>query len=439
MEVQVEKTGACKAKLSFTVPAEEFDAEVRRALRNVGSRSRMKGFRPGKVPPQVVERQYGPQVRTEAKGHFLERALEQAARENELRLLRRPHVHDHEPLPAGQDFAMELELQLRPEIELGEVTGFEIERAPVDVTDEEIDAAIADVRQSHARPEDAGDEGLAEEGMALCKLELVLDGETVLERDGLRLSPRTPPGGVDAERFAEAMTGAAAGATLELPFQFPDPFEPHPAAAGREGTCRVKLTQVFRIVTPSDEEIREAFGAGNDEELRVGLRERIHEAKERREDQRLEEELLQRVIDGHEFELPEQMVEDQVRARLDALRRQLAEAGTEESQIEEQVAGQEGSAQAEAQKSVKAFFLIEAIGQREGLLVSDQDLAQEFRAIAERNQAKLEEVRDFYVKENLVNQLVVEILERKVRRFLRERNAPSPSAGDAAAAAPPQA
>jgi len=406
------------ARVSFTVPADEFRAELQQILSQAGRQARIKGFRPGKVPAAVIERLHGDEARRETRQRFVQKAYEQAVKENELRPLQHPRI-DLEAAASGPEFALDFELQLRPKIELGEYKGQEIESSLEPVSDEEVEAAIEQVRQNQARPEPAGDEGLPETGMALCKVELEHEGQVVFTREGLRLGPQTAVPGVDPEAFKQALTGAVDGATVEVPVTFPADFEVE-AARGATGTCRLTINQAFRIVVPAREELPGLLDLEDDAALVARVREKLDEANRNHEEQRVESELLGRVIEAHTFDLPEPMVEQQTQARLEQTKNELRGQGQSDEEVEAHVASHAAEARTQAERTTKAYFLIEAISEAEGLQVTEAEMRDELKSIAARNRSSFDEVARYYQEQNLFGQLGMEILERKVRRLLRE-------------------
>lgn len=420
VEVTVEKTDPCTARIAFTVSPEEFDGEVARLLGQVGQQTRMKGYRPGKVPTAILERTHGKEVRHEARNRFLQRAYEQAVKDNELRPFTHPRVDlGEEELLAGQEFKHEFEVSLRPDFELGEYKGLAVENQLTAVGDEEVEAAIDQAAKNQAHPEPAGEDGLPEDGMALCKIELLHDGEVVFERDGMRLGPKAQVPGVDPEAFEQAMTGTVDGDVRELDLKFPDDFEVE-AAAGKEGTCRVTITQAFKVIVPTREELRELMGVEDEAEMLTKARESLEQANADHEHRRQESALLEQLIDAHKMDLPGAMVEDQVAGRLNTLKNELESQGLVEDKVSEEVSVQEPQIRAEAVKGAKAYFLVEVIAEKEGLQVTQPELQAELKLIAQRNRSPLEEVQKYYQEENLIPQLALEIVERKVRAFMRE-------------------
>jgi trigger factor len=428
VQVTVERIAPCRARVSFNVPSDEFEGEVRRALAELGRKAKLKGFRPGHVPPAVLERLHGREVRQEARHRFVRKAYEQAIGENDLRPLGQPSVELADAdLLAGQDFSQAFEVTLRPEFELGAYKGLEVASRPIQIDDESLERGIEQLARSQAWPEPAGEEGLTDEGMTVCRLELLFEGQVVLTREGLRLGPGTPVPGVDADLFRAALQGAREGSVVELEVHFPEDFE-HEPARGRTGICRLSIQQAFKIHVPTREELAKQLGLEGEPELRERVRERMLEAARAEDARRIEAELLERLVDAHSMELPEGMVESQAQARLDELRQSLAAQGVDEARVEEELSAQAEPARAAALRGAKGFFLIQAIAEKEGLQVTQDELRAELAAIAERNRASFDEVRDYYQEQELFPQLAMEIAERKVRTFLRESARISPGA-----------
>jgi len=420
VQVTVEKTGPCQARVRFTVPGSEFHGAVQRAVSQAGRTMNLKGFRPGHVPPQIVEKQFGPQIRADAMKHFVQQALDQAVKENSLKVVGFQRVNlEKVTVLEGADFTQQVEVSLRPEITLGTYKGITLESELEPVTQREVDDAIANLKLQRSQPEPAGDAGLPADGMALAKVEWLAGAESVLARDGLRLSPRTPPPGVDPAAFEAALTGAKDGETRECALVFPAEFE-RADLRGKSGTCRVTVAQAYRMIPPTDAEVRELVGAADEPALRRIVGEKIGEAKTEREQQRQEALLIDGLLERHEFELPQMMVDEQTQARLGQLAQQLAQQGVAQDKIEEQVESQREGAQTAARKGCRALFLMQAIAEAEKLLVSQEDMRAEVQTIAARNNAKQEEVVEYYQKNGLFDQMAIELLERKVRRFLRE-------------------
>jgi trigger factor len=420
VNVTVERLGPCQARIQFTVPTQEFRDACRQALQSMGQRANMKGFRPGKVPLSILEKQFGAQVRSDAIEHFVRQAYDQATVEHALKVVGFQRLNvDEIKIPEDGEWQGGFEVSLRPDIALGEYKGLAVESQLEPVMDGEIEAAIANLRVQQSRPEPAGEAGLPDDGLAVCKVTW-LDGErAVLERDNLRLAPRTPTPGTDAEAFRAGLSGANEGETREIAMTFPPDF-PEEALRGKPGRTRLEVKQAFRLVPPADAELHRLAGAADAPAFAAFVRARLEEQKQQQEDARVESEILERLLSGHTIELPAMMLDEQVRVRTEQLKRELGQQGLAAEAVAAQVESQKDAVRAAAERGLRALFLVQTIGEKEGLLVSREDMEAELGSIALRNQATIEEVREFYTKNRGFDQMAVELLERKVRRFLRE-------------------
>jgi trigger factor len=182
-------------------------------------------------------------------------ALQQAVEENHLKVVGSPSVDLESILPLeGTDLSHQFEVSLRPEIALSEYKGLAIESELEPVLDQEVDGAIENLKVQQAHPEPAGEAGLPEGGLALVKVEWFVGAESVLSRDGLRISPEAPTPGCDPEAFRKALTGAKDGDVREVAMTIPEDFE-REDLRGKSALSRITVAQAYRMVPPADEEI----------------------------------------------------------------------------------------------------------------------------------------------------------------------------------------
>ena len=174
------------------------------------------------------------------------------------------------------------------------------------------------------------------------------------------------------------------------------------------------------MIPASDEDIAKLLECDDIDAARVVARKQMSEAREQQECQRQESVLLNQVLAAHEFELPSSMVEDQVAGRVQQLTTQLSQQDLEGDELDAEVSKQTEAIRAEVQQGTKALFLVSELAERENLEVTQDDISAELAQIAQRNQASMEEVLDYYRENRLLDQVAIELIERKVRKFLRE-------------------
>jgi trigger factor len=420
VEVNVEKSGQSLAKVSFTVTAQEFDKEFQVGLRQAGRQMSIKGFRPGKVPTRIIEKRHGEEVKRQLKQDFLQKAYQQAIEEGELKPISHPRINIDEMQGDEQgDYKVEFDISLRPTVELPDYSNLQILMQKEVIDDDKVEAAIDDIKRSQARPEPVGEDGLAEDGMLLADISFLFGEESVFEREGLRLSPATAPPGVEPDAFKEALLGARDEDQIDVEMTLPETLD-NEEARNQKGTCHIVVKQAFAMAPPSDEELFAMLEAENEQELNQKVRERLEEASVQREQTRQETELLDQLINQTELELPAPLLAEQTESRLQQLHDRLSQQGLSHEKIHEAMEEQRGTAAEEAEKGMRALLIVEALGEKENLLVTNEELDAEINSIAERNQSTVDEVRKYYSENNLGQQMAIEILERKVRTFLRE-------------------
>lgn len=420
LSVAVEKK-AGKAEVTLTLAAEELERARAQEFVVLSRRVALKGFRPGKTPRAMLEKHYGEEVERKVVEHFLQHAYQMAVKEHELRPAAYPRVPLAENLPKkGEPWSIAFEILLRPEFELGQVDGLEVEGRTVAIDDDELERALLEIRRANSRAEPAGDEPLAADGMALATLDFFRAGsrESLLTREGIRVAPKNAPPGIDPVLYEGALTGARAGEERTLDMELPDNL-PIVEARGERGQVRFTLKEVLRIVPPSDSELFAAFDATDTDSLRTQLRTRMLSAKQEAEEQRIENELLEGLLAAHPLELPQQLVDDQVAAHEEELLEQLAKQGLAEEEAKARAEGERERARQSAVKALRAVYLIEEIARQKELAVTQADISAEIGAIAERNGTQPAEVAKYYGEQGLLRQLGLELLERKVRRYLR--------------------
>lgn len=422
LSVAVEKqTG--KAAVQVTIAAEELERARGREFAALSKRVALKGFRPGKTPRALLEKHYGQEVERSVLEHFLQHAYQKAVDEHEVRPAAYPRIPLEGNLPKkGEPWSIAFDILLRPEFELGQIDGLEVEGRSSAVGDEELERTLLEIRRSNSRAEPAGDEPLAADGVALATLDFFRpdSSESCLTREGIRVSPRTqtPPQGVDPATFEATLSGARAGEQRSLEMVFPDNF-PVEEARGEKGTVRFHLQEVLRIVPPSDAELFQAFGASDEASLREAVLARLRRAKQENEEQRIEGELIERLIAAHPMQIAAQLVDDQVQAHEAELAEKLREQGMSDADARTRLESERERSRVGAEKALRAVYLIEEIARKKELRVTQEDISGELAAIAERNGTQPAEVAKYYRDEGLLRQLGLELLERKVRRYLR--------------------
>jgi trigger factor len=427
MEVLVAETGPCSRALTVTVPPALVDEHLDQMFASAQQQIQLKGFRPGKVPRQIIEKRFGADILADAKEKMLNRFFGDACREKEINPVGRIAIDDFEKLEVKPGSALKFtaKLDVRPQFELRPCKGMEVDGFEVDASDADIDNAINEIAHQKRAMKTTTD--AAQDGDFVRADYAFLDsaGNTVHARQAVQLNTRIPIHGTKEADYTAALVGATAGKQVEIPMTFPDNFE-KTALRGQTGLVRLTAIEVLRVAPPP---IDDAFAAGLEFEsvaaLRADLKERISLEKRRLGKQRQEEQCLQKLLDAHAIPLPPTLVEEQEQASLAALTKRLKDGGANEEEVKKKLDESRAEAHQDAERRVRLFFLIEAVARQHKLFVTETDMDAELKAIAAANSGPEQQVTPAQVREHLdrerrLGELRLALLERKVRDFLRE-------------------
>jgi trigger factor len=422
MDVQVTQVGPCRRTLTIKVPPETLKGHIDRAFESASRQVRMKGFRPGQVPRKLLEKRFGEAIRSEAKETIVQSSFREAVTTHELKVVGNPQIDGVDASPVDETTTLEfsVHLDVHPEFELGETRGFEVVAEPTEVTDADVDAALQQLA-GQKKTLDSIEAPIEENDFV--KADLVYrdaEGNEVHRREGAQLNANIPIAGTDAEAFKTTLIGKQKGESLKLDLTFPDSFELE-SVRNQEGSVEATLLDVQRVQAAAiDDELAKGFEFDDLEALKTELRQRIGDEKTNAEKVRQEGTILQRLLDTHSFDLPESMVEDQTKVGLAQFRQRLESAKVAESEIEEKLEGAKEEAQKDAERRVRMFFVFQAIAQQESITISNEDMQAEILGIAQQHGANPQEVFNYYKENNLLGDVQLGVLERKVREFLRE-------------------
>ncbi len=418
-----------RRELKIEVPVPAVEAAKERVVQEIRRRAKLPGFRPGKVPREVVERRYREDIEREVIERLVPDFWHQAQHEANLEPLMQPQVKDVE-FAAGQPGSFVATVEVRPEIELRNLKDFALPPVEVEPAREEVDEALAQLQRSHAdwqvveRAASRGDLVLG----ALVELDAAT-GEPVGE------APQPVQFEVGDGHVWEELSLAATGvlAGREVDFERTAAAGP-PSAEGSEGAgskkYRLKLDSVREADLPAlDDDFAKKLGVDDLAALRSEVEAQLRRSKAAANRQQREQALLEQLCERHPTPLPQWVVEGEIRSLLqdhaeDLGRRgvDLENAGLDWNQLAEQ-------ARPAAERRVHARLVLDAVARQEGLKVSEQELAFALSTLA-RMQGKSPAVLGRELEEaGKLGALAAQLRrERAIRHLLGET--PPPSIGE---------
>ena len=387
MTAKWEKQEGNKGILTFEVPAEEFDQALDQAFKKVVKDVQLPGFRKGRVPRGLFEKRFGVEsLYQDAVDIVLPEAYSKAVDEADIFPIVQPSV-DIEQIEKGKALIFTAEVEVKPEVTLGEYKGLEVEEESVEVTDEDIEQELKNLQEQHAELVVKEDGEIAEGDTVVIDFEGFTDGEAFEGGKGENHSLEIGSGQF-IPGFEEKLIGKKPGEETEIDVTFPEEYHAE-NLAGKEATFKVKIHEVKAKELP---ELDDEFAKDVDDEV-----ETLDELKTKKKEQMLEERtqaaetakresLIEKASDNVEVDIPDAMVENELEQMLAEFEQRLQMQGMT-LEMYSQFSGQDEDALKEqmkedAAKRVKTSLTLEAIANAENLEATEEEVNEEIDKMA---------------------------------------------------------
>ncbi len=398
MSLQVEKLEKNMAKLTIEVSAEEFEAAVQAAyLKNKGSIT-IQGFRKGKAPRKMIEKMYGVGVFYEdAANSLIPTAYDKEVEGCELDIVSQPQI-DVVQIESGKPFIFTTEVALKPEVTLGEYKGVEVEKQNVEVTEEEIQAEVDKERENNSRTITVEDRAVANGDIIKLDFEGFVDGVAFEGGKGENYD-LTIGSGNFIPGFEEQLVGAEIGADVEVNVTFPEEY--HSAdLAGKAAVfkCKVNEIKVKELPEADDDFAKDISEFDTMDEYKADVKKNLTEKKEKEAKAAKESAVVEKIVENATMEIPDAMVDSQVRQMADDFARRIQSQGLTVEQYF-QFTGMTAEKlfeqmRPEALKRIQNSLVLEAVAAAENIEISEERLEEELVKMAEAYKMELDKIKE---------------------------------------------
>ena len=421
MSVQVENLEHNMAKLTVEVAAEDVEKALQAAYLKQRKQINIPGFRKGKVPRQMIEKMYGPEVfYDEAANNMIPDAYAKAYDESELDIVSQPKIEVVQ-MEKGKPFIFTAEVATKPEVTLGDYKGLKVDKVSTRVTQKEVDEEIEKERERNARTIEVTDRAVQDKDEVTLDFEGFVDG-VAFEGGKGEDYPLTIGSGSFIPGFEEQLIGAEIDKDVEVNVTFPKEYHSE-ELAGKDATfkCTVHTIKAKELPELDDEFASEVSECETMDAYRAEVKKNIKERKERTGKEKKENQAVDQAIENAQMDIPEAMIEFQVRQMADDFARRIQQQGltveqyfqftgmTAEKMMEEM--------RPQAEKSIKTRLVLEAIVKAENIEVSDERVEEELTKMAEAYQMEVEKLKEFMgenekkqIKEDLAVQEAITLL-----------------------------
>ena len=422
MKTTVEEISPVKKKILVEIDSKDVDKKIDSAFQKYGKSAKIKGFRPGKVPMKVLERYYGDQVMYEVTNSIIQETLPKAMQETETWPLNMPTLENDAQLIKGQDFKYTAVMEVKPEFELKDYTGVEVEKEKCVINDDDIDNQIQAILRSQGNLVAVTDDrGIEKDDYAIINYQGFEGGEAVtgMKAENYSLSIGT---GNFYPGFDDGLLGVKKGDKKDITIDFKEDYV-NPKLAGKSIKFKVEVTDIKVMELP---ELNDAFvkGLGVEfetvDELKIKIKEDLTLREEKRIETELRNSILEKISDSVVFELPESLIENEINASIENMRQNFLRSGMTFEKLGLDLEKMKSELQPTAEKNVKGALILGEIAKLNKIDVDEKELAQSFEDMAKDAGHPAETIRKYYEANDLVESFRESLIKEKTLKYLVE-------------------
>ncbi len=321
MQVTVESTGTLERRMRVELPAERIESEVNSRLQSVGRTVKLKGFRPGKVPPKVVKQRYGKKIREEVLSELMQKSYTDAVMQENLRPAGGPQIQPDESAD-DKSFAYVATFEIMPEVELNDLDKLEFERPEVTIGDEDMEDMILKLRRQKANWEEV-DRASAEGDRVVVDFTGTLKGEEFEGGKGTEV-PVILGQGQMLPDFEKALYGIKAGDEKTFKVKFPKDYHAEDLAGKKVDFAITTHRVEEEHLPPVDDSLAEAFevSEGGIDQFMADVRENMQREADAKIKSDLREQIIQALLAANPFDIPQSLKHQEMYSmQQDAMRR----------------------------------------------------------------------------------------------------------------------
>lgn len=422
MDIAVEQVADLTRKLTITLPPEVVKLNLDKAYARANRELSLKGFRRGRIPRQVLQQHFGPQIENEVGEQLVQESYFNATEQEKLDTVVHPEIHEQRFNEDGS-FTYVAMVDVKPVFELGQYKGLEIELPPLSVSDLEIDLELQRIRRRQAAVQSAPEgHAIAMDDLVTVDFQGFHDGKAMkaVHSENYLVDMGTNRLGED---FEKKLLGLHQGEKTLYEVDFPAKY-PNPLLAGRKVEFKVDVKEVkVRVMPDLDDELAKDVDENYKslDDLKNAIRADLTKAREVARQGDLDDKIMSRLVEQSSFSVPKRLVNYELQEILKQMEADLKLSGltfeTAGLDLKELVERNRGF----AEQRVKGDFILKRIAEVEGIKLGNEDLERGYQRIADQYNMGIEEVKSYFKRREELLPMMHELHNEKVLNFLREQ------------------
>lgn len=420
--VEIRDVGPCKKHVKVTVERSAIDARFDEKIREIvhsEDNTYVNGFRPGKAPRKIIEKRYKKDIYSDLKTELLMSSLEQLAEEQQISPLSPPELDPKTiVVPEAGPFIYEFDIEVRPEFDIPPYKGLKIRRPIHEFNDADVKKEMKTFLEPYGQivPKDGGESATVDlDDIVTADLKIAKDGKELNTVKEIRLKVEKTLALADgvAKDFGKQMKGAKVGDERTVDILLSTDLN-NPALRGQKVQATFKVQDIKHVKQVElNNTILHNFGVRSEEQFEELMRVRLERKLEYAQRQTARTQILEALASKADWQLPQDLLQRQARKTLQRRVMEMRNAGMTDEQINARSRILQNDAIQSTASALKEHFVLQKIAETEKLEIEDEDIDREIEEIADRTGETARRVRARMEKDDLIEALATELLERK--------------------------
>lgn len=404
----VEDISKTKKRLKIEIPSDVIESEIRKVLLEKQKKVRMPGFRPGKTPIALIEKKFGKEIELEVLDKLTLDFYLDAIREANLKPVSNPMVEDTIEFQRGNPLSMTVTVEVMPKLDDVKYENITVREVPFEVTEEDIDAFLKRLIEEKASYETVN-EVISSGDIVSIDYKVKEEG---LEKEDVVLKIGTGP---YPQEFFDAFIGKRKDDEFSVEASFPENQDT--IFAGKRLNFEIKIKDVKKRILPSlDDEFAKDLGFDDMASLRNHIRESLFSLKKSDADKVKQREIVEHLLRTYDFEIPETLLDSEISGMIKEIRSKNKGEARPDEELKKEL-------EEKAKKNIRISYLLDLIGEKEGITVSEEEIKEQIINIAQSYRVSPKDVIDFFIaKDGSLEGIRKSIFDRKVLNLLLEKS-----------------
>jgi len=426
MRVNLEALSSTEKKVEVSIPSEEVKEKMEGIFKEFQKKAKIRGFRPGKIPRNLVESVYKDDILKELSSRLISESFEDALKEVSLTPVSRPRI-TADKVEQDSDFRYTAVVEVIPEVEVKDYTGIGLKREKYEVKDENVNRALDQLRERSAEAKPLETEREVRKGdYVIVDYEGRLDGKSIKDLKRNDVQFLVGEGRLLAE-FEDNLAGMKKGEEKKFDVSYPEDFQMQ-EVAGKTVNFEMRVKDILDRVLPElDDDFAKDLGQDNLEDLKKKIREDLEKKLDEESQNKLRGEIIKSLLEKNAVDVPASLVEGETARLRREFIHNLERHGVQAPPLNEQ---SQEKFRERAVRSLKTSIIIGEIAKKEGIKLEDGELDNKLMEIAKSFGAPLEKVREVYQSNDMIGTLEAGLIEDKVFNFLLEKSNIEEVSGD---------